>query len=98
MPNFDGVETILSIKKFNPDLPVIGMTGGFRGVSGTYEGMLRELGASGVLRKPFSSQEIVTMIDNVVAGRQAGPDLHEKEEVRKAQKKRLDQYTFSKQS
>jgi DNA-binding response OmpR family regulator len=57
MPEMEGLETIMELRRTRPDLPVIAMSGG-----GRYGDHLREaqlFGARYVLRKPFTFEELV---------------------------------------
>jgi DNA-binding response OmpR family regulator len=58
MPEKEGLETILELRKTRPDLPVIAMSGG----SSRYGDHLQEaqlFGARYILRKPFEFEELV---------------------------------------
>ena len=63
MPESDGIETLISIKKRFPSVKVIVMSGG--GIKGHYEflSMARKLGADGVLRKPITSRDLVPLLE-----------------------------------
>lgn len=57
MPEMDGLETIIKLRKLRPHLSMIAMSGGNR-----YGDQLQEarlLGANYVLRKPFTFEELV---------------------------------------
>jgi DNA-binding response OmpR family regulator len=56
MPEKEGLETIVEMKKEFPGLPVIAMSGGGRNRPDIYLAMASRLGADCVLGKPFSSQ------------------------------------------
>ena len=61
MPEMDGLETLLSIKKKSPSTSVIVMTGG--GARGRLEFYTaRSFGADDVIRKPFSAQQLVSIV------------------------------------
>jgi DNA-binding NtrC family response regulator len=63
MPDKEGLETIVDIKKKYPALPVIAMSGGGRNSPQSYLDLATRLGAASVLAKPFSLQEMATAID-----------------------------------
>lgn len=65
MPGKDGVELLTELRAKNLDIPVIGMTGGFKGVVKPYENIFMVLGANSVLRKPFGFDELKSAIAEV---------------------------------
>ena len=56
MPEMTGVELLYELRRRQPDLPVILMTGGFKEPERTTKAV--ELGAVGLLYKPFSHAEL----------------------------------------
>lgn len=59
MPNGEGMETIRTLRKNHPDLPVIAMSGsGGWETGGSWLGMAEALGATASLTKPFTSDEL----------------------------------------
>jgi DNA-binding response OmpR family regulator len=63
MPQQDGLETILELRRMNIRLPIIAMSGG--GSAAQYD-MLRTaslFGAARVLMKPFRAEEVLAAID-----------------------------------
>jgi CheY-like chemotaxis protein len=62
MPQRDGLQVIMDVRKTNPELPVIVMTG-VGDVQGDYYLQLAaDLGARGILHKPFSGQELLNLV------------------------------------
>jgi two-component system, OmpR family, response regulator CpxR len=62
MPEMDGIETLLSIKKQSPTTSVIVMTGGgARGRMDFLEAATR-LGADEVVQKPFTAEQLVAAV------------------------------------
>jgi DNA-binding NtrC family response regulator len=62
MPEVDGMELLMTIRRVHPNIPVVVMSGG---VGGQMIGMLRAaelLGARRTLEKPFSLQQLATAI------------------------------------
>ncbi|MGZ3649565.1 MAG: response regulator [Bdellovibrionota bacterium] len=59
MPNLNGIELLHFIKRTNPEIPVILMTG-YSEISETKEAI--ELGAKGFLPKPFSAAKLAELI------------------------------------
>lgn len=59
MPNKDGIQFIMELKKINRYIPIIAMSGGRRAVSANFNlGSAELLGAKAVLTKPFTIEEI----------------------------------------
>ncbi len=64
MPGMDGIETLLDVRRLHPEVPVIVFSGG---TSGQYDflGAAQKLGASAVVRKPASPQQLIAIIERV---------------------------------
>jgi CheY-like chemotaxis protein len=62
MPGKEGIETIRDLRSLAPELPIIAMSGG--GMMSNYDflSMARKLGASEVLGKPFSNDELIALV------------------------------------
>lgn len=68
MPDKEGIETILDMRKLRPTLPIIAMSGGGRGSAADYLEMAALLGAKRTLSKPFSTQELLDAVSDVLRG------------------------------
>jgi len=66
MPDKEGIEMIIEMRKLKPDLPIIAMSGGGRGSSTDYLEMAALLGARKTLAKPFSTQELIDAVSEVL--------------------------------
>jgi len=66
MPEKEGIETILDLRKKWPDVKIIAMSGGGRGSAASYLKTAQQLGAQYVLAKPFSNDELVAAINNML--------------------------------
>ncbi len=62
MPGKDGIEVIMDLRKSQPNLPVIVMTGGGHLAGGFYLKLARDLGAKGILQKPFSPEQLLLTV------------------------------------
>jgi DNA-binding response OmpR family regulator len=62
MPNVEGIELILRIRKEHPSLPIIAMSAGGRVNAEGYLKMARSLGANQILEKPFSIDVFIAEI------------------------------------
>lgn len=60
MPEMTGVEFLYELRERRPDLPVVLMTGGSKEPERTTKAV--ELGASGLLYKPFSHAELTAAV------------------------------------
>jgi DNA-binding response OmpR family regulator len=67
MPDKEGIETIMEIRRLRPSLKIIAMSGGGRGSAGDYLAMASELGAARALEKPFSNTELRDAVRAVLA-------------------------------
>ena len=67
MPEQEGIETILEIRRGNSDVKIIAISGGGRRGDLGYLKLAQELGADGSLPKPFGPDELLTAVDNALA-------------------------------
>jgi CheY-like chemotaxis protein len=74
MPRMDGAETIAALRRLRPELKVIATYGGGR-ISGTNPvATAQRLGADRLVAKPFTVQEIIAAIAEVLIGGTDHPD------------------------
>ena len=67
MPEIDGITALKSLRQRQPDLPVIVMSGGSNRAPLEYSVALAEAhGATAVLMKPFSKDELLATVDSVL--------------------------------
>ena len=67
MPDKEGIETIIELKKIQPDLKVIVMSGGGR-INATHVlETAKRLGANVALKKPFSIADLCRVVDSCLA-------------------------------
>lgn len=71
MPEMEGIEFILHLRRQVPEVKVIAMSGGGYVTPQAYLRVAANCGASRVLAKPFSSQELLDAVDGVMES--AGP-------------------------
>jgi CheY-like chemotaxis protein len=67
MPLMDGVEFTRAVRRYQPDLPIIAVTGGFGGISHPYERAMAAFGAHLVFRKPVDASELLRAIERLPA-------------------------------
>jgi len=63
MPEQEGIETIRTLRRELPEIRIIATSGAF---SGQFLGVAQLLGADGVLSKPFSPQELLAKVADVL--------------------------------
>jgi DNA-binding response OmpR family regulator len=71
MPKKEGIETILDLRRENPSTLILVISGGPIHPGGSrvpldYLGMAKQLGADGVLAKPFRAADLLREIDNLL--------------------------------
>lgn len=73
MPGKEGVETIMDLRKKNPAVKIIAMSGGGRVTSVDYLDIARKVGAKKLLAKPFSREDLRVVLDEILAAPGAPP-------------------------
>lgn len=68
MPEQEGVETIIELKRDFPDLPIIAISGGGRTRNLDFLEIAKQYGADHVLAKPFSEEDLLGAIDTCLPG------------------------------
>ena len=70
MPEKDGLETITALRRLNPAVKIIAISGGGRtlGLGQLYLETARAIGAGRILAKPFTSAALLTAVSEVLAG------------------------------
>jgi CheY-like chemotaxis protein len=66
MPEMDGVETIMALRREYPGIKIIAVSGSGVISSNSYLRLASSLGAQYVLPKPFAASEILSAIDSVL--------------------------------
>ena len=67
MPEMEGIEFILKLRKESPSVPIIAIFGSGRSSTIDYLAMARRLGATAVLEKPFGREELLGVVAKVLA-------------------------------
>lgn len=67
MPESDGIEVICSVKENNPEIKILAISGGGRISAKDHLKIAKQLGATGVLTKPFSTTDLLSEIDKLFA-------------------------------
>jgi len=66
MPEKEGIETIIDLRRDYPDVKIIAISGGGRGRDLQYLKIARDFGAQKTLAKPFERQELLAAIQELV--------------------------------
>jgi CheY-like chemotaxis protein len=66
MPDMEGLEMIRELRKVDPSLPVLAISGGGRGDPRMYLDMARHLGARATLAKPFDREALLGAVASLL--------------------------------
>jgi len=66
MPEQDGIGLIMELKKSNPDIKIIAISGGGKAGPANYLNIAETLGADAVFAKPFSLQEFMAQVNELL--------------------------------
>jgi len=66
MPGRDGIETILTLRSFRKNAPVIAMSGGWHDGSRSCLELAGKLGACSTLAKPFDRNSLIAAIESIM--------------------------------
>ena len=64
MEEMEGIELINILKKKNPELKILVMSGGGKIGADSYLKIVEVLGVSGILKKPFKLERLLELIEN----------------------------------
>jgi DNA-binding response OmpR family regulator len=67
MPEKEGIETIMELRKKSPGVKIIAMSGGGRVTATNYLHIAQQMGAGRVLIKPFSNDELAAAINSLLS-------------------------------
>lgn len=67
MPEMEGIEFILKLRKESPSVPIIAISGSGRSSKIDYLAMARRLGATAILEKPFGREELLGVVAKIRA-------------------------------
>lgn len=68
MPEQEGIQTILELRRDFPDVKIIAISGGGTTPSGTYLDLANRLGARRTFSKPIKRQQLLDAVEQVLAG------------------------------
>lgn len=68
MPGKEGIETITELRKLDPHIQVIAVTGGHRTNAQKYLEMMKNFGANRVFEKPVPLDQLIDAVDDLLFG------------------------------
>ena len=68
MPKKEGLQVLMELRKVQPPVKIIAISGGGRKSSADYLQIAKLMGAGRVLAKPFSNEELVAAIEELLGG------------------------------
>jgi DNA-binding response OmpR family regulator len=68
MPEKEGLETIMELRRLQPQVKIIAMSGGGRNKGMDYLRPAKAMGAAITLAKPFSNERLIAAVNEVLAG------------------------------
>ena len=67
MPDYEGIEMIRTLRKTHGDVKILAMSGGGRLGRKEVLGLAELMGADRVMAKPFTPEELFTVVDQILA-------------------------------
>lgn len=67
MPNKEGLETIMNLRKIKRNLRIVAISGGGRIKAVDFLEAAKDLGADAVLKKPFHMADLLNVVDSCLA-------------------------------
>lgn len=67
MPEKEGIETILEIRRIFADIKIIAVSGGGRAHQMEFLDFAKQAGADRILPKPFSGQQLIAAINDLIS-------------------------------
>jgi DNA-binding response OmpR family regulator len=66
MPDEDGLKVIIKLRELKPSLKIIAISGGGKVGPGSYLGLAKALGADAIFSKPFSINDLIAKIEELL--------------------------------
>ena len=67
MPDEDGLKVIIKLRELKPSLKIIAISGGGKAGPGSYLNLAKALGADAIYSKPFSINELIAKIEELLS-------------------------------
>jgi CheY-like chemotaxis protein len=66
MPEEDGLKVIIKLKELKPSIKIIAISGGGKAGPGSYLNLAKALGADAIYSKPFSINDLIAKIEELL--------------------------------
>jgi CheY-like chemotaxis protein len=66
MPEEDGLKVVIKLRELKPSIKIIAISGGGKVGPGSYLNLAKALGADAIYSKPFSINELIAKIEQLV--------------------------------
>ena len=66
MPEEDGLKVIMKLREIKPSIKIIAISGGGKAGPGSYLNLARALGADAIYSKPFSVNDLIAKIEDLL--------------------------------
>jgi CheY-like chemotaxis protein len=70
MPEEDGLKVVIKLKELKPSIKIIAISGGGKVGPGSYLNMAKALGADAIYSKPFSVNDLISKIEQLLDNEQ----------------------------
>ncbi|HEX7494007.1 MAG TPA: response regulator [Bacteroidales bacterium] len=70
MPEEDGLKVVIKLKELKPSIKIIAISGGGKVGPGSYLNLAKALGADAIYSKPFSINDLVVKIEELLSTEQ----------------------------
>jgi two-component system cell cycle response regulator CpdR len=70
MPEEDGLKVVIKLKELKPSIKIIAISGGGKVGPGSYLNLAKALGADAIYSKPFSINDLVVKIEDLLNAEQ----------------------------
>ena len=80
MPEKEGLELIREMRRINPDLKIIAMSGGGKLSADNYLETAKIFGATKILQKPFTKKQLVSAVQSIFGEEMGAPPIINKNE------------------
>lgn len=67
MPDEDGLKVIMKLREIKPSIKIIAISGGGKAGPGSYLNLAKALGADAIYSKPFSINDLISRIEQLLA-------------------------------
>jgi DNA-binding response OmpR family regulator len=70
MPEEDGLKVVIKLRELKPSIRIIAISGGGKVGPGSYLNLAKALGADAIFPKPFSINDLISKIENLLDNEQ----------------------------